>query len=412
MNVLKSRMLTALSTLALAACSSPNAGPPAGPSESKGESALTTEGSSDLENAERGLDVGKVEPGSIAKLELLAKNGTGAERDDAAIALSRSYELEGKTEDAIRTLEDLIAVDREGRWDRQDDVENQLAKLITGKSAPVVPDSPESNSIAPFARVLMDSFHPNAKGAYDLDMILVGGNDMTSERLGTFNAGGAIRERLLEQCPLCDKRPDILTHRSRVGTWLAIPKYRETFATSLSVFYYDQVSNRIPARYEQYLPMTVKEIDEHLASGQGLVAAKAREAAPPVLLIAAPRMGQISDVEAALADMKELPGKPVSVKLTPNLRPNEIQAVVRTAKKDIKACYETLLRRDANAAGKVMLDFAIDTDGRMKSLVVKTDDESLDDATFLSCFEKATSALEFPSTGVVATVKYPFVLSR
>lgn len=405
------RLITALSTLALAACTAQTDGG-GQRSESKGEPVQVSEQAQAVETAQRSLDVGKVAPGSEASLQAIIKSGTADERDEAALALSRTYQLQGKTEAAITTLEDLLASHRENdRWEREEEVGNKLAELVTGRAAPVRPEAQERDRISAFARALMPSFHPDAKGAYELDVMLVGGSGTASNRLGTFNVGDAIHDRALEQCPLCEKRPKVHTHQSRIGTWLSVPKYRERFDTALTVFFYDKTANRIPARYEQYLPMSVKEIDERLASGQGLIAVKQRESAPPVILIAAPRFGQITDVETALSEMSKLPEGPVSVKLAGGLRRDEIQSVIRGARKEFKACYEALLTRAASAAGKVTLEFSIDAEGTVRSPLAKADGDALSEPQFLSCFSQATQALTFPAAGVSTTVKYPLELS-
>lgn len=405
------RLLTALSTLALAACSAQGE---RGAERSAGqaEPAELGEKAQTLEAAQRSLDVGKVAPGSEAALGAIAKTGSGDERDQAALALSRTYQLQGKTDAAITTLEDLLAAHQEdARWELEEEVGNKLAELVTGHAAPVRPESPDNDPVSAFARALMPSFHADAKGAYEIDIMLIGGAATASRRLGTFNVGDAIHDRALEQCPLCEKRPKVHTHQSQVGTWLSIPKYKGRFDTSLTVFYYDKIANPIPARYEQYLPLSIHEIDERLASGQGLVVVKQREAAPPVVLIAAPRYGQIPDVEAALAEMSKLPDSPVSVKLSPGLRRDEIQSVVRGARKEFRKCYDALLSRDPAAQGKVVLDFSIDASGSVKSPLTKADGAALSDAQFLSCFTQATGALAFPATGNATTVTYPIELS-
>ncbi len=410
MNRFHFRKLTVVSTLALAACSAESSGP-----GQPGEPAPTevSESTQKLEAAQRSLDVGKVTPGSEALLKELAKSGTADERDEAAMALSRTYELQGKTEAAIVTLEELLSShQKDPLWAREEEVGERLAKLVTGKPAPERPDVYERATVSAFARALMDSFHPDAKGNYDLEIVQVGGNDTPSNQLGTFNVGDAIHDRALADCPLCEKRPRVHTHQSRVGSWVSIPKYGEAFDTSLAVFYYDKIANPIPARYERYLPMPVREIEERIASGQGLIAVKQREAAPPVLLIAAPRVGQISEVEKALSELSKLPEDPISVKLQSGLRPKEIQSVIRAGRKEFKACYDALRTRDATAAGKVTLEFAIDAEGHVQSPVAKADGPTLAEERFLSCFADAMRPLGFPATGASTTVTYPFVLSN
>ncbi len=404
--------LLSLSVLGVAACTAQTA-PTPGEGEPASQTAQASEATRQIEAAQRSLDVGKVLPGSAKALEQVVKNGSGDERDTAALALSRTYELKGNTEAAIRTLEDLLARHREDvRWALEDEVDEKLVKLVTGKPAPKHPDVYDDNQpIAAFARALTPSFHPDTKGAYEIEILMFGGRDNTSDQLGTFNVGSAIREAAIAKCPLCEKRPSIHTHRGRSGSWASIPKYRDAADTALLVFFYDQVENRIPARYDRYLPLPVSEIDAKLANGQGLVAVKQRDAAPPVVLLAAPRAGQLGDVEKVLAEMSELPAEPVSVPLSPGLRHDEIQAVVRGARKDYKACYDGLLQRDAKASGRVMLAFGIDAEGNVENATAEPTTSALDDGTFLSCFLDATRGLHFPATQQKTTVKYPLTLT-
>ena len=383
------------------------------PVDTRSQPAQASEAARQIEAVERSLDVGKVLPGSAKTLEQVAKNGSADERDSAAIALSRTYELEGKTEAAIKTLEDLLARHREDvRWGLEDDVDERLVKLVTGKAAPKRPDLYEGKEpIAAFARAIAPSFQPDEKGAYEIEILEFGGWDRPSDQLGTFDVGGAIREAAITKCPLCEKRPRIHTHRGRSGSWASIPKYRDNLDTALVVFFYDQTFNRIPSRYDRYLPLPSTEIEAKLASGQGLVAVKQRTAAPPVVLIAAPRPGQLEDVEKALAQMSELPEAPVSVPLAPGLRPDEIRAVVRDARKDFKTCYDALLQRDAQATGRVTLAFDINAEGNVENATTDPSSPALEDAAFLSCFQNATQALQFPKTQQKTTVKYPLTLT-
>lgn len=416
MNHFRLPTLFTLALIGIAGCTAETTPNPGEPRESPGQaprSDTSSEAARQIEAAQRSLDVGKVLPGSAKALEKVLETGSSDERDSAAIALSRTYELEGKTEQAIRTLEDLLARHREDvRWALEDEVDEKLVKLVTGAPAPKRTELYEDDGpIASFARALAPSFHPDAKGAYELEILEFGGWSRASDKLGTFEVGGALREAANAKCPLCEKRPSIHTHRGRSGSWASIPKYRDAFETALLVFFYDQTVNRIPARYDRHLPLPVSEIDAKLANGQGLVAVKQRSGAPPVVLVAAPRAGQLEDVEKALAEMSQLPEAPVSVALTPGLRPHEIQAVVRGARKDYKACYEGLLQRDAKATGRVVLAFGIDGEGRVENASTEPSTSALEDATFLSCFLTATRSLQFPATQQTTTVKYPLTLT-
>ncbi len=381
-------------------------------------SAVTSQGTApdtqalNVEAAQRSLDVGKVLPGSEAQLEQALKTTRGDEHDEAALALSRTYDREGKHESAIRTLEDLLASRRDdSRWSREEEVVDALSVLVTGKKLPERPTPPITDPVAPFASVLAGQFQKGENGRYEINVLMFGGSDAVSNRLGTFNVADAIREADQEKCPLCDHRPSVSRHLGRLGTWAQIPEYRDALDTSLVVFYYDRDQNPIPSRYDRYLPMPTREIESHLAGGHGLIAVKTRSNAPPVVLIAAPRAGQLEQVESALAAMSDVSDKPVEVPLRAGLTRDEIQQIVRAARGSYKVCYEALLSSAPAAAGTVTLSFAIDGEGKVADASAKASTPALSDATLIGCFNDATSKLTFPAIGGKTTVVYPIQLS-
>lgn len=366
----------------------------------------------EIETAQQSLDVGKVLPGSEQTLEQALKTTRGDERDEAALALSRTYEHEGKREQATRTLEDLLASHRDdSRWSREDQVVNALAVLVTGKKLPERPTPPISDPVSPFAGALAGQFQKGENGRYEVNIVMFGGSDAVSNRLGTFNVGDAIREAEEEKCPLCDHHPSVSRHLGRLGTWAQIPEYRDVLDTSLVVFYYDRDQDLIPSRYDRYLPIPTSEIESRLTADHGLIAVRSRDNAPPVVLIAAPRSGQLAQVESALAATRAVPDKPVEVPLRPGLTHDEIQQIVRAARGSYKACYAALLSHAPTATGTVTLSFAIDGQGKVADASAKASAPALADATLIACFNDATSKLVFPAIGAKTTVAYPIQLS-
>jgi hypothetical protein len=181
-------------------------------------------------------------------------------------------------------------------------------------------------------------------------------------------------------------------------------------ATALTVFYYDLETNRIPSRYDAYLPMQSARIAAHLEKGEGLIAVKVREGAPPIIVLAAPRWAMLSEVEKAFAAMTELPTEPTPVPLSLALRPKEIHAVVRSTYPQLRSCYETLLASAPDAQGKVVASFAIYPAGTVEDLDM-TKDSTLTDATLQGCFKTVFAGMRFPATGRTTTVQYPISLS-
>ncbi len=107
--------------------------------------------------------------------------------------------------------------------------------------------------------------------------------------------------------------------------------------------------------------------------------------------------------------MRELPKEPTPVSMNSNLRPKEIQAVVRSSYPKMRQCYETHLASVPDARGKIIMSFAIDADGVVQDL--DSSESTLTDGTLRGCFESAFSAMKFPATGSRLTVKYPISLT-
>src|SRR5690606_6015043 len=105
------------------------------------------------------------------------------------------------------------------------------------------------------------------------------------------------REQAQARCPTCENVPvKIHTSSSREPSWTSIPKYRKRLEAALIVVYVD-LESLVPARYEDILPMPTGEIAARLQKGDGLIAVRERKGAPPIILLAAPRRSQLSEVE-------------------------------------------------------------------------------------------------------------------
>ncbi len=376
---------------------------------SSGTSAALT-----IEQASQKLDLGKNVTAARAALERIVADPTTSadDHDRAALALSRAYQAEGQHERAVRTVEDLLAAHVDDRrWALSRATSKQLRLLLTGKSDDGQPAFNPDTVVAPFARVLTRYFSIGADKRLSVNMLLFGGSDATSDKLGTFAIGEAARQMRLERCPLCqdDLRRDIHIGRT---SWVGIPENRDRLAGALDVFYFDLGSDRIPTRYEKYLPLPEKEIVGHLENGEGLIAAKERKGAPPAILIAAPRRAQLADVEQALSKQTRLPTEPVVVQVSPAPRPGEIRGVVRAAFPGFKSCYDKLLQATPTAAGRIFLKFSIGADGSVADGSIDAARSSLHDDAFDSCVLDVTRKLHFPASHHgTTTVDYPISFS-
>ncbi len=360
-----------------------------------------------LERASRQVETGEKVSEARADLAVLVGSPelSATEKEDASLWLSRAYEMEGDKEKAIATVEGLIA----SHGAKVDEADRRLRKLLTGDEASrFAHDDDNRDPTAPVAAAFIKYFPKNAAGTYDVVVSMIGAGVRDSDRLGTFGIGEAIRRSAERACALCEK-PKIHTGRHGHGSWTAIPGARGAeLDRSLAVFYYDQQDGRIPARYDALLPMPTAEIEKRLASGDGFVAVKERPNAPPVVLVAAPRWGQLATVEEAFSKLNAIPAEPFTVKVASALMPREIQSVVRGGFDKMRGCYEQLTKREPKAQGKFVLAFKITGEGRIDD--VRADDATtLKDGAFGTCMVEHAKTLVFPASRAKGdtTVRYP-----
>jgi hypothetical protein len=391
-------------SMTLAACTAPTASPT---DKSAPAAAPVSAASLAVEQAIRDLDVGRDAAGARKKLEdaLVDPTLPEASRDVATLALARALDRTGDKEKAIETTEALVAKHaNEHPWALEEQTDDLLQLLVTG----VVKHTPRDESgpsASPFARALTQYF-PAKDGKVVINQFLVGRSGAT-ERLATFDIAQALREKKREACALCDDSISAHTHSSQSG-WTSIPAYRSKYDDALVVFYFDLESNQIPARYDDVLPMKTAEIAARLAKGEGVIAVKKREHAPPMILMAAPRAAQLAEVEQTLSEMKELPASPIAVSVSPRLRPNEIKSVFRGAKPAFRACAEAMFTRTPGVSGTITMKLKVHADGTVTDL---TSEGPAFDATFASCMEKATQALTFPKSSADFDVTYPLMIA-
>jgi hypothetical protein len=367
-----------------------------------------------IERAGRSLDVGRDLAGARAALDQVLADPTITcdQRDEARLGLSRALEAGGDREGAIAAVEALLADHPDGaRFPLEEVAAARLRKLVTGSEAEPPRHVEKPGPVSPFARVLARWFPaPTAsKASVDVRLQFFGGSEEASARIGTFAIGAALHDLRREACTFCDDHLSIQTDMGRSGSWVDIPRNRARLPGTLNVFYFDLGAGRIPARYDAELPLPSAEIAARLAKGDGLVAARERPGAPPVLLIAAPREVQLEQVEEALAAMKTLPTEPVAVPVVGARQPDEIQAVVRASFGAFRSCYEAVLRTSPTARGTAKMHFVIRDDGAIEGVSAVTDGP-LRDAE--ACLVAAFKGLSFPAAvGGKVTVTYPIAFS-
>jgi hypothetical protein len=93
------------------------------------------------------------------------------------------------------------------------------------------------------------------------------------------------------------------------------------------------------------------------------------------------------------------------------LSKEEIQAVIQKHIGEIQYCYEKQLRSTPGLAGKVVLEWTIGTDGRVK--VVKSSNSSLKSAEAINCMSTKVKTWVFPTPRGAGSVivTYPFIFN-
>ncbi len=86
-----------------------------------------------------------------------------------------------------------------------------------------------------------------------------------------------------------------------------------------------------------------------------------------------------------------------------------VRRVIRSILNQIKSCYERQLRVNSSLEGKVVIQFEIMEQGRVRT--AKTKSSTLSDATVETCVAARIREARFPEppTGTIAVVDYPFV---
>ena len=403
-NRLGSLVLFGLLVAACGQTSSPDSQPAEqAPSASPASNAALEEA---LADAETGRDPARTR----AALEAcLAAPGLSKEdRVRADVALARLVQG-SDAERAATLLEDAVSLGDE-------EVPKQLFALLAGHEPPSRWRYREEPTVAPVA-VALSRLFPEATPEADvqIDIVVFGGaHQRTSNELGTFEIAGALRQKAVDACGLCDEvKTSIHTSRSGTSLWSSIPRYESRLERALVVIYVEE-ETMVPARYAKWLAAPIADVKKAIDAGDGLYAVKERPGAPPLVTIAAPRAPQLAAVEEAFARLTELPKEPVTVKVAQGLSKDEIRSGVRTRFGAFKQCYESLLERSPKAAGKVQLSFTVAGTGALTEPRV-TLDPGLEDPAFRACTEKVLSSVHYGAwskdANAKTTVRYPIELS-
>lgn len=93
-----------------------------------------------------------------------------------------------------------------------------------------------------------------------------------------------------------------------------------------------------------------------------------------------------------------------------NLDPKQITAAIKSRLPGIKQCYEQALKRNPKLAGKIVITFVIDENGRVAE--ARVDSDSLGDGQVASCIAGLVKRVRFPKpdSGTVQA-SFPFVFT-
>jgi len=91
-----------------------------------------------------------------------------------------------------------------------------------------------------------------------------------------------------------------------------------------------------------------------------------------------------------------------------------IERSIEPAVEAIEACYRHALRRDPEVAGRVVVDFLVETDGRTEFVSATPDVDAVSSSFLESCLVEVVGDLDFPhpNYGGVVQVRYPFRFER
>ncbi len=364
----------------------------------------------DVEQAERDVDLDRSVPAARALLSDRVANGALSldARDEATFALARASHELGDDEGAVVALEGLLAQHAgDARWPLGDASAKMLRDLLVHEEAPPT-GMFEQAVVAPVARAMMGYFPNVSKGPVHVDIVTIGGGDVTSARLGTFNLAGALHGERVDHCASCGPVDGDDVSNERAADWTGLAALRSRVANALTVVYFT-LEDRVPDRYDDALAMPSSEIVRRLDRGEAFAVARERPGTPPVVLIAAPGTSQLRAVEEALAAQTTLPLAPLQVKVSASITPSEIQHAVRSEFGRFRSCYMSLLARSPDAEGRVTASLIIEG-GRAQNLHVDLD-PPLREAKFQSCVTDAFAALTFPVRPGSVSVIYPISLS-
>ncbi len=103
--------------------------------------------------------------------------------------------------------------------------------------------------------------------------------------------------------------------------------------------------------------------------------------------------------------------KPVSANLLGEDYARAVRDTVSENSTGIKYCYDRELKRNPTLRGKVVVEFTIGTDGRVKKFRIVEQDTTLQSDSVTSCILRKVKRWRFPKPQKAITLQFPFVFS-
>lgn len=336
--------------------------------------------------------------------------------DRASLGLSAALEADGDEEGAIRAVEELLKRHSGDRhFDAREAAVSRLRRLLTGSEEAPPSMTRNLDPVAPIARALAAYFPEDDGGATLVDVLSVGKGPTEDDPHGILNIGDAKRRLAEEECAVCDVEVHAQGSHTRIGSWVDLPlqmgERRSDMPNpdrSMVVVWFDLVENRVPSRYDAYLAVPSAETVARLERGEAFVAVRERPGKKPLVLLAAPRVGQLDQVQSAFAQMTSLPTTPRPIEVSAQLWPHEIQGVVRGGFRGFRTCYEALLAREPGAGGNVTVKLRIDEGGTPRDVTATS---TFGDDALRGCMVGLVKTLRFPAAGQETSVTYPIAFS-
>jgi hypothetical protein len=131
----------------------------------------------------------------------------------------------------------------------------------------------------------------------------------------------------------------------------------------------------------------------------GVMTTKNREVFDRVISKDMPQLGKFTGVKRGSGTSDDTGG----------FTAEEIDRVIKSRARDVRACYQKELSRTPKLAGKIVARIEIAEDGVVTSATIKS--TTMKSSAVESCLSAQLKRLKFPARGAKAIVTYPFIFT-